>query len=114
MVLALVGVGVAAGAGAGCSSESSSSDPARALAERVQDVLASDAGQGIVDRIGQFDVEVTREELAEQLALCPRVTDPEPGDQATCLLTVGSRTFEIDVEFEDDGSIQVVEAEVAP
>jgi hypothetical protein len=109
LLLLASGVVVAACAAGGAD------DPAAALADRVQDVLASaDGGASVVQRLSQFGVSVTADELADGSLLCPRVTDPAAGDEATCKVTVGDQEYEIDVEFESDGSIKLVDAEVAP
>lgn len=88
-------------------------DPAAELADRVHDILRSDTSS-VLDRLAEGDVGVTADDLADADILCPRVRAPEAGDGATCRLDAGGTELELDVEFEADGSIQVVAVALAP
>jgi hypothetical protein len=71
-------------------------DPAKALADRLVAVL--EAAPGTVDG-----------DVADARVTCPVVHDPAAGDEATCVLRFpGDRRVEVDVEFQADGSIDVV------
>lgn len=98
----------------GCADDDAApDDPAGALAERVSAVLGSE-GSAVLDRLAQGDVGVTAEDLAAAEVLCPRVTEPAPGDRATCRVTAGGVELELDVEFRADGGIEVIAVAAAP
>lgn len=105
--------GVVAVMATGCSSDDSPDDPAEALAERVSAILDDDSS-AVLERLAEGDVGVTADELADAEVLCPRVTDPDQGDRATCRVTAGGTELELDVEFGGDGGLDVVAVAVAP
>jgi hypothetical protein len=110
----LLGAAVAVALAGGCSSDDDSpEDPADALAERVSAILDDDSS-AVLERLAEGDVGVTADELADADVLCPRVTDPEPGDRATCRVTAGVTELELDIEFGGDGGLDVVAVAVAP
>lgn len=99
----------------GCASGGAGGDdPAVELARRVRAVLTGPGGGQVIERAASFGFEIPGAALAEGALLCPRVIDPDPGDEATCRLTVGDRELEIDVAFEAGGGIRVVDALMAP
>jgi len=112
VVTAVLAVVALAGAAA-CSEDDEPDGPAEALAARVSAILDDD-GSAVLERLAEGDVGVTAAELAEADVLCPAVTDPDPGDTATCRVTAGDVELELDVEFGDDGGLTVIAVAVAP
>jgi hypothetical protein len=101
--------------GSACSSDSSGGDPATALADRVQALLDGDeAATIVVDRLDQLGLEVGPDQLSDGAVTCPAVTDPDVGDGATCLLSVGGEELELVLEFGADDAISIVAVAVAP
>jgi hypothetical protein len=96
----------------GCSDDEPD-DPADALADRVTTILEDD-GSAVLERLAEGGIGIDDADLAEADVLCPRVTDPEVGDRATCRVTAGGVELELDVEFENDGALEVVQVAVAP
>ncbi len=89
-------VGVALALVAGCGGGGSGNDDGGDLAGRLRAVLEADGG-AVDGDVGAADV------------VCPTVDDAQPGDLATCVLTLDSdREVEVDVEFQEDGTITVV------
>jgi hypothetical protein len=99
-------------AGAGCSDDGPD-DPAEVLADRISAILEGD-GDAVLQRLEEGGLGVSAEELADADVVCPRVTDPAPGDLATCNLTTDEVELELDVEFREDGGLEVVQVAVAP
>lgn len=104
---------VAAAAFVAACAEDEPDDPAAALADRVAAILDDD-GSAVLERLAEGDVGVDADQLADAEVLCPRVTEPEPGDRATCRVTAGAAELEVDVEFQEGGSLEVVAVGVAP
>jgi len=99
--------------GAGCGDEGDD-DPAALLADRVSAILDSDSS-AVVDRLAESGSALDAAALADAAVRCPRVAAPEPDDRATCRVTAADGTeLELDVEFQDDGGIEVVALALAP
>lgn len=67
------------------------------LSRRVRAVLTADPT--LVDGLAIEDV------------TCPNVTEPAPGDRATCIVHVDgvAPRVEVDIEFDEDGTFVVVD-----
>jgi hypothetical protein len=87
--------------------------PAEVLADRVSRILEGE-GDAVLQRLAEGGIGLDADALGEADVLCPRVTDPAPGDRATCRVTVDDVELELDVEFGADGGLQVVQVAVAP
>jgi outer membrane lipopolysaccharide assembly protein LptE/RlpB len=99
---------------AGCGDDTDGdTDSATALAQRISAILESDSS-AVVERLAEGGSEVDADALADADVVCPRVEAPEPGDRATCRVTAAGTELELDVEFQDDGGIEVVTLAVAP
>lgn len=97
---------------AGCGDDGPD-DPAGALADRVSAILEGD-GDAVLQRLEEGGIGLDAEALGDADVLCPRVSDPSPGDRATCRVTAEGVELEVDVEFGADGGLQVVQVAVAP
>lgn len=88
-------------------------DPAEALADRVTGILEGD-GEVVLQRLEEGGIGLGADALRDADVLCPRVTDPAPGDRATCRVAADGVELELDVEFVADGGLRVVQVAVAP
>lgn len=89
-------------------------EPPSELEEQVAAAVA-DGAEDVRVRLETLGVSVEGAELEGVEGgdlLCPRVTDPEPGDRATCELTLEPALVLVDVEFAADGSVSVIGIEV--
>ena len=109
---ATVAAVLAAAGFAGCG-DGDGDDPRQQLADRVQAALAADP-QAVVDRLEQLDVDATTDDVEGVDLTCPRVTDPAPGDLATCDGEIAGVQVAVDVEFGEGDDLTVVLVEVRP
>jgi hypothetical protein len=95
----------------GCSSDGDG--PSDVLAEQVRAALAADPA-AVADRLDEQGLTVDADDLAAAELTCPEVSDPSPGDVATCTAAIAGEAVAIDVEFGEDGAVTVVGVEAAP
>jgi hypothetical protein len=105
--------GVVAAMAAGCGDDGGGG-AASELEEQVAAVVA-DGAEDVGVRLETLGVTVERSELesveGDDLR-CPAVDAPDPGDRATCTLSLDAAEVLVDVEFGDDGGVTVVGIEV--
>jgi hypothetical protein len=106
-------VGVLLALAAGCGDDGGGGAPS-GLEEQVAAVVA-DGAEDVQVRLETLGVTVERSELESVEGddlLCPAVDAPDPGDRATCTLSLDAAEVLVDVEFGDDGGVAVVGIEV--
>jgi hypothetical protein len=109
--IAIVGVLLALAAACG---DDGGGGAASELEEQVAAVVA-DGAEDVRVRLETLGVSVEPSELESVEGddlLCPAVDAPDPGDRATCTLSLDAAEVLIDVEFGDEGSVTVVGVEV--
>jgi hypothetical protein len=98
---------------AGCGDDGGGG-PASELEAQVAAVVAGGA-EDVRARLDSLGVDVEPSELegvgGDDLS-CPPVDDPDPGDRATCELSLDAAEVLVDIEFAADGSVSVVGVEV--